>query len=421
MARETVAIHERAAAERAQWQQEGLDDARRANVEERFLARIDAAQPDRHRYIAQASWTDPDGGTLTESRSFATEHTATEWLQGRIHGTSWAEGTTLYVETRDTHNAAKQYTDRGRPETVVGWLAAREAVLRERTLTGQVHREDIRAAREVENRDQVAQQDREPEQPSADLRFNARVAFLPEGADRVVYEYGAHASEADAAAWIQQQVAQARPAPGTTVQVAAYEESSEGRSDSLFRAVGRREEVAGDLTQWRVDIANVAADRERPQNPQHEQRSEGDRLAAIERQLSAVGADRDKLSNRVEILQRGLDAVTADRDEIRKSLAAAQGRIEELKNRNIRLASEIGELRDRPDAAQVIGERDRYKRERDEAVAKLHARTPAKDRYGSAEKVAHERLGDTQAWPAPERPTGAQRNGNGRNGIDRSR
>ncbi|MEV6388898.1 hypothetical protein [Nocardia xishanensis] len=195
--------------------------------------------------------------------------------------------------------------------------------------------------------------------------------------------------------------------------------SDHGHPDQVADRVEMREQalreqvLAGHVHRDQVARSQPPDPAPQPQQPQ--QRSDGDRLAAIERQLNDVGADRDKLSDRVAILQRGLDAVTADRNVIRKSLTAAEGRIEELKNRNIRLANEIGELRDRPDATQVVEERDRYKRERDEAVAKLHARTPAKDRYGSAEKVAHERLGDTQAWPAPGR------NGHGRNGAKRSR
>ncbi|WP_068060343.1 hypothetical protein [Nocardia xishanensis] len=369
VARETVAINERAAAERAQWQQEGLDDARRAHAEEALLARIDAAQPDRHRYTAQAAWTDPDGGVLTESRSFATEHTATAWLQGRIHGTSWAEGTTLSVETRDTHNAAKQYVDRGRPETVVGWLAAREAVLRERTLTGQVHREDILAAQhEVENRGQAAQQDREPEQPEADLRFHGQVSYLPEGADRVVYEFDAHTSKADTAAWIQQQVAQARPAPGTTVQVSAYEESSEGRSDPLFWAAGRREEVADEVAQWRIDIANVAAARE--QDP--------DRGVSLEQ-------------------------VVAERDQLR-------GELDSLTQRHQLSIEHNGELTDRAATLEqqltaMTAERDQLRGQRDEAVRKLAERTPADQRYGSPERQAEQarQAARSERTPADQR------------------
>ncbi|WP_431963281.1 hypothetical protein [Nocardia sp. bgisy134] len=342
VARETVVVNERAAAERTQWRQEGLDDARRANAEEALLARINAAQTPRHRYRAEMTWSNPDGGALIESREFATEHTATDWMKANISRAAWNDGTALHVQTIDGHSGAVQYSDWGPPEAVADQLAVRKSVLRERTLnmlrertlTGRVHRE-YPAERTGET---VA--DREHEMPQRG------------GIERPPDQPTTRRTEQDA---------------GTAA------------------AVGQQ------------------------------------RLAEIERRLREISEDRDRLTSRVGMLQRGMDAVTADRDQIRKSLASAEGRIEELKNRNIRLANEIGELRDRPDAAQVAEERDRYKRERDEAVAKLHARTPAKDRYGSAEKVAHERLGDTQAWPAPERPTGAQRNGHGRNGIDRSR
>ncbi|MEU1546802.1 hypothetical protein [Nocardia sp. NPDC005745] len=297
VARETVNARQRAGVEREQGWQQSLDAARRANAEEALLARIDAAQAHRHRYTAGMTWTDPDGGKLTESRSFATEHTATSWLQRNISGTSWADGTTLEVETRDTLNAAKQYADYGRPETVAGQLADRESVLRERTLSGQVHRE------------QAEQVERAPRQR------------------------------------------------GNT-------------------------------------------DRERPPET-----AGVDRLAQVERQLNDMAADRDRLENRVGLLQRGLDSVTADRDEIRRKLDSAEGHIEALKNRNLRLSAEIGELRDRPGVEQLTAERDQLRGERDEAVAKLAERTPTHERFGSPERRAEQarQAARSERTPADQR------------------
>ncbi|BDT95949.1 hypothetical protein IFM12275_59250 [Nocardia sputorum] len=341
VARETVNVRQRAEVEREQGWQQSLDAARRANAEESLLARIDAAQDHRHRYTAEMTWTDPDGGKLTESRSFATEHSATSWLQRNISGTSWSDGTTLAVETRDTLNAAKQYVDYGRPETVADQLAAREAALRERTLSGQVHHEHAeQAARQREN-----------------------------------------------------------------------------------------------------------TDRERPPET-----AGVDRLEQVECQLNDMAAERDRLENRVGMLQRGLDSVTADRDEIRRKLDTAEGHIEALKNRNLRLAAEIGELRDRPGVEQLTAERDQFKQERDEAVRKLVQSTPEHERYGNRQHgngngaapeptaeagrqsgdtgpvgkrasylrdlagTGREQTGqDTQSWPHPER------NGDGRNRVERSR
>ncbi|WP_280496248.1 hypothetical protein [Nocardia asiatica] len=335
VARESASLHRGTDRERQEWQH-GLDAARRANAEEAFLARIDAAQAHRHRYTAEMTWTDPDGGKLIESRSFATEHSATSWLQRNISGTSWSDGTTLAVETRDTLNAAKQYVDHGRPETVADQLAAREAVLRERTLSGQVHREQA--------------------EPAARQRGNT--------------------------------------------------------------------------------------DRERPPDT-----AGVDRLAQVERQLNEMAADRDRLESRVGMLQRGLDSVTADRDEIRRKLDSAEGHIEALKNRNLRLSAEIGEMRDRPGVEQLTAERNQFKQERDEAVRKLVQSTPEHERYGNRQHsngaapeptaeqgrqsgdtgpvgkrasylrdvtgTGREQAGpDTQSWPGPER------NGNG---IERSR
>ncbi|MGY2093237.1 hypothetical protein [Nocardia gipuzkoensis] len=352
VARETVNARQRAAGEREDWQQ-SLDAARRANAEESLLARIDAAQAHRHRYTAEMEWTDPDGGKLTESRLFATEYAATSWLQRNISGTSWSDGTTLRVKTRDNDNAATQYTDWGRPETVAEQLADRAAVLRERTLSGQVHREQV--------------------------------------------EQGPRPQE--------------------------------------------------------------NADRERPPET-----AGVDRLAQVERQLNDMAADRARLENRVGMLQRGLDSVTADRDEIRRKLDSAEGHIEALKNRNLRLSAEVDALRARPGVEQLTAERDQLKRERDEAVRKLVQSTPEQERYGNRSRrtaangngaeqeesnptleglrnsvqpgndtgsygpvgkrasylhdlgTGREQAGpDTQSWPRPER------NGNGRDGIERSR
>ncbi|MFC9434003.1 hypothetical protein [Nocardia sp. NPDC057030] len=133
------------------------------------------------------------------------------------------------------------------------------------------------------------------------------------------------------------------------------------------------------------------------------------RIAQIERQLTDMAADRDRLASRVEILQRGLDAVTADRDEVKRRLGSADARIEELKNRNLRLANEISEHS--LTVGQVAAERDRYKGERDEAVAKLVRSTPESARYGSRSRSAN---GSTR--PSGDRPTPPNRdhgNGNG--------
>ncbi|MFD0362732.1 hypothetical protein ACFQZZ_14910 [Nocardia sp. GCM10030253] len=141
------------------------------------------------------------------------------------------------------------------------------------------------------------------------------------------------------------------------------------------------------------------------------------RIAEIEKQLREMSEDRDRFASRVGVLQRGLDAVTADRDGMKTKLEAATGQIEELKVRNVRLAAEIGQVADRPGMEAVAAERDRYKRERDEAVAKLAQATPEHERYGSrtrnpsrdghrggpdvdgarAVREAHERIANTAA------------------------
>ncbi|UGT71558.1 hypothetical protein LTT66_16265 [Nocardia gipuzkoensis] len=404
VARETVSINRSAERERAEWQQ-GLDAAHRANAEEALLARIDAAQAHRHRYTAAMTWTDPDGGKLTESRSFATVHTATEWLQRNIHRTSWSDGTTLQVETRDTANAAKQYVDYGRPETVAGQLAAREAVLRERTLAGQVHREqDTAQARGVEQGQQAE-------------RFSSTVTYLPENANQVVHERGAHSTEAESARWTAQQLAGIRPAPGTTVHVAAYDLADEWRPERVFRAEGGRSMVADEVTQWREGIERVSSEQERDEQQlpasvqeiaaERDQLAEdlaqrgreieqlsGDLVDAAERnnQLSGQLTERDKklaeLTNRHGLsiehnndlteqnarLTRQLTQVTAERNDVVSALAERGGEVYALSQ----------------DLEQVTAERDQLRGERDEAVQKLAERTPAHERFGSPERQAEQ-------------------------------
>lgn len=332
VAREKVNIDRSADRERQEWQK-GLDTGHRANLEEALLARIDAAQANRYRYTAQMTWTDPDGGTLTESRSFATEHTATEWLQRNIGRTSWSDGTTLAVETRDTINAAKQYVDHGRPETVADQLAVREAVLRERTLAGQVHRE------------QATAQAREAEQGQQAERFSSTVIYLPEGGDRMVQVRGYHGSEVESAVWTHQQVTKA--VPGTTVQAVAYDHANRQRPERVFRAEGGPEFVADEVSQWWDDAERTTADHG------HE--------------LDTVAAERDRLRGELESL-------TA-----RHRLSIEHN--SDLTERNAQLTRQL---------TAMTAERDRYRAERDESVQKLAERTPAHERLGSPERIADE-------------------------------
>ncbi|MGY1948924.1 hypothetical protein [Nocardia asiatica] len=412
VARETVSISRSADRERLEWQK-GLDAAHRANAEEALLARIDAAQAHRHRYTAAMTWTDTDGGKLTESRSFATEHTATEWLQRNIHRTSWSDGTTLQVETRDTINAAKQYVDYGRPETVADQLAAREAVLRERTLSGQVHREqDTAQARE-------AGQEQEAE------RFSSTVTYLPENANQVVHERGAHATEADSARWTAQQLAGIRPAPGTTVHVAAYDLADEWRPERVFRAEGGRSMVADEVTQWREGIERGSGqERDEQQLPASVQEIavERDQLAE---DLAQRGREVEQLSgDLVDAAERNnqLSGQVSERDKKLAELTARHGLSIEHNNRlteaNARLTQQLTAL---------TAERDRLRGERDEAVQKLAERTPAEQRFGSPERQAEQAkasvsgsrsaLADYQ--PGNSLAGAIAHNGHDREGMDR--
>ncbi|BDT97307.1 hypothetical protein [Nocardia sputorum] len=377
VARETVNINRYADWERAEWQQ-GLDAAHRANAEDALLARIDAAQTDRHRYTAQMTWTDPDGGKLTESRSFATEHTATEWLQRNIGRTSWSDGTTLAVQTRDTLNTAKQYVDHGRPETVADQLAAREAVLRERTLAGQVHHEQA-----------TMEQALQAEQQQEALPFGSTITYLPENANQVVHERGEHATEADSARWTAQQLTEIRPAPGTTVHVAASETSSEGHEDPVFRAEGGRSMVTDEVTQWceSIERASSAPERDAQQPPVSvvqivaERHRLAEDLAQRGREIAQLSGDLVDATERNNQLARQLTA----RDKKLAELTARHGLSIEHNNQlteaNARLTQQL---------TAITAERDQLRGERDEAVQKLAERTPADQRYGSPERRAEQ-------------------------------
>ncbi|WP_327114177.1 hypothetical protein OHB12_33715 [Nocardia sp. NBC_01730] len=371
VARETANVNQRAEREREDWQK-GLDAARRANLEEALLARIDAAQVTRYRYSAQMTWTDPDGGVLTESRSFATEHSATSWLQRSISHTGWADGTTLHVETTDTFNAAAQYSDWGRPEIVAEQLAGREAVLRERTLTGQVHREDFQLRA------------REAEQDSG--RFSSTVTYLPENANQVVYETGHHATEAESAAWTRRQMADIRSAPGTTVHVAVHDTTAEDRTDPLFRAEGGRAMVADEVAYWGEGI-------------EHERWRDEQKLTATPQQIAA---ERDQLAedlyaraNEIEQLSGDLVDAANRNNQLRDRVSERDNRIAELTTRHGLSIEHNNQLTDANarltrQLTAMTAERDQLRGERDEAVQKLAERTPAHERYGSPERQAEQ-------------------------------
>ncbi|MGK8559559.1 hypothetical protein [Nocardia gipuzkoensis] len=268
---------------------------------------------------------------------------------------------------------------------------------------------------------------------------------------------GLHASEAEAARWAAGRVEGTYWGPGVSLSVTTTDGDGRRR---FYSGEGSPEFVADKVMQHRgrglttertgareLDEHLRGVDRTDP--PPEQSRRDHDRLAEVERQLKDVIADRDRLGSRVGMLQRGLDSVTADRDEMRRKLDSAEGHIEALKNRNLRLAAEIGELRDRPGVEQLIAERDQFKQERDEAVQKLVQSTPEQQRYGNRQRsnggepqptgeprrsssdtgpvgkrasylhdlgTGREQAGpDTQSWPHPGR------NGQGRNGIERSR
>lgn len=233
---------------------------------------------------------------------------------------------------------------------------------------------------------------------------------------------GLHPTEADAVAWAKQQVTETPWPPGVQLQATVHER---GRQAPTRISDGSLEHVTAGVRSWTIDS-------DRPSRRSAEPVPE--RLEELERKLA--------------VLQRGLEAVTADRDDLRSKLDEAQAREERLKNRNLQLAAEIDQRREAPstptldELSRLAGERDQYKRQRDEAVQALAERTPPADRLGSPERQAEQLRGgggdqppdtptarrepreNTQPWPREvidQAVNEATRNGRGRKGIDRSR
>ncbi|WP_191094282.1 hypothetical protein [Nocardia colli] len=417
------------------------------------------------RFAAQLTWSDPRGWVWSEFGSARTEDGAAQWVHDNIARSDWTSGTTVELNITDTHDqSVSPYRDYGEPREVTGNLLAytdardrsisRDAAAvtaQDRRFTtivryhapGDLDADQISVLRgfhddretsarwvhdtvgslDIEPRTRVTATlwDKDAVQPShvaagtpSDViedirqrwyRYAAQISYTPQGGDRAVHETRGHPSEAECADWTRAQLDAIRPAPGTLVQVGIYD-GDRGDHDPVFRTEGPIGMVSDEIDALRAQHAHRnRGEQTRPAESSAAAGVDNSRIAQIERQLTDMAADRDRLASRVEILQRGLDAVTADRDEVKRCLGSADARIEELKNRNLRLANEIDELRERPTVEQVAAERDRYKGERDEAVAKLVRSTPEPDRYGSRSRSSNgseHPSGDRPATPNRE-------------------
>ncbi|WP_433193816.1 hypothetical protein ACQP1G_34225 [Nocardia sp. CA-107356] len=367
-------------------------------------------------YQARLAWMSGTGqDPVTETRGFDTAREGLEWMHRDIDHTMWVDGQTVDASLRDP--AGRQvYHRHGAPETVAEQLEQPLGIIRDpyggyrqNPSAGFFADADTLADHQRTVADAHAEQlhpaaERPPQQPGKPFVVNV-------GPSDVL-----HLDDVEYAKVPPQDRTQLRTFDTreqaynwTLHQLDTYRDTSSraGEDFSLtIREQGRvhdAEIVDGPLGMVTDEVRALREQHLRPQRGQAtepsktrpaEQQSaksvDPDRFAQIERQLSDISDDRDRLENRVGMLQRGLDAVTADRDEMKRKLDAAEGHIEALKNRNIRLANEIGELRDRPTVDQVAAERDRYKREHDEAVQKLAQATPEHERYGSPEHRAAE-------------------------------
>ncbi|PXX66929.1 hypothetical protein DFR70_103684 [Nocardia tenerifensis] len=409
------------------------------------------------RFATRLTWSDPQGWVWSELGSARTEAAAADWVHDNLARANWMPDTTVELNITDTHDqTAPIYRDYGEPRAVAGNLAAYTGA-QQRTLRRDAAAEAAHGRRWTSvvryhapgdlDADRISvlrgyHDDREdsarwvhdtvkslniaprtrvsatlwdtgavqpthvaagsPSEVIEDIRerwyrYGAQISYVPEGADQAVHETRGHVSEAECVDWTRRQLDAIRPAPGTHVQIGVYD-SDRSDHDPVLRTEGPIGMVADELDALREQHPPQTRPQQAHSAEPPDAGADDSRLAQVERQLTDIAADRDRLGSRVEILQRGLDAVTADRDEIRRKLGNAESQIESLKNRNQRLATEIGELQDRPSMDAVAAERDRYKRERDEAVTKLAARMPREQRYGSKERVEFDELGNTQRW-----------------------
>ncbi|MFE9323541.1 hypothetical protein ACIHDR_19500 [Nocardia sp. NPDC052278] len=426
-------------------------------------------------YEARLTWTDRDGQIAgRDARGFGSPREGLAWMYRDIDHSMWVDGQQVEASLRDP--AGRQvYHRHGAPEAVaeqlehpLGIIRTADGAYRQTPDAGIFADADTLADHLRTVADAQAEQlhpaaERPPQQLGKPFVVNV-------GPSDVL-----HLDDAEYAKVPPQDRTQLRTFDTreqaydwTLHQLDTYRDTSSraGQDFSVtIREQGRVHDaqvVDGPLGMVTDEVRGLREQRQHPQRGQAteqpktrtaEQQSatsvDPDRFAQIERQLKDMAADRDRLENRVGVLQRGLDAVTADRDEFKRNLAGAEGRIEELKNRNIRLANEIGELRDRPKVDQVAADRDRYKRERDEAVQKLaqtlwtqrngrtadraeqtqqrgeeqhHVVIDAEDNHSAERTKPAERLDDTQPWrPIDVDNQRAERNGQRRNGIERSR
>ncbi|WP_040698212.1 hypothetical protein [Nocardia vinacea] len=238
----------------------------------------------------------------------------------------------------------------------------------------------------------------------SDGLFRSAVTYLPENANQVVYETAAHPSEAEAAKWTRQQLDTIRPAPGTTIEIAAYQGDDERDPKQVFRSEGARGVLAQEVEQWQagIEARNTSTSPVQPQ-----QRASSTAETERDRELASL-KDRHRLSiqynnqlvGRNAELVKNLTASTAERDELAQQLATLtaerdQWRDEYAKDTadEARLEAERSQLRETNSRLtakldQALAERDQLRAERDAAVRKVAERTPAEQRYGSPERQA---------------------------------
>uniref|UniRef100_UPI003F499DF5 hypothetical protein n=1 Tax=Nocardia sp. CA-095871 TaxID=3239971 RepID=UPI003F499DF5 len=344
----------------------------------------DGAVEDSARFRAVVGWTDRNGVTASRSKSFGTEQAATAWMRSNPD-MMLTFGVAAHVQTWDTRDdRAPIYSHSGEHRAVWASLAARETVLRDRTLAGQVHREDFKLQASAVDQDQHRQQ------LDTDELFRTAVTYLPENANQVVYETAVHPSEAEAAKWTCQQLDTMRPAPGTTIEIAAYQGDDE-RDAPVFRAEGARGVLGQEVAQWQagIEIRNTAASTVKPQ--QTSSIADADRdseLAALKDRHRLSIQYNNQLVGRNAELVKNLTALTSERDTLAQQLDEVRSERKAVVETAASRGREVYALSQ--ELESVTGERDKLRFERDAAVRKLAERTPTEQRYGSPERQAEQ-------------------------------
>ncbi|MGN2640602.1 hypothetical protein ACTD5D_31420 [Nocardia takedensis] len=140
VARETGAVRDRGV--NADWPRR-LAEARDRQAEKEWLDQRERDAADPNRYQVSVVWTRPDGTRDREEQSFGTEYMSASWQYGAVDSILTFDDTTVSVETWDSRDdRAPIYRHEGTPAAVARAAQARAESLRRQALEHPVRRED---------------------------------------------------------------------------------------------------------------------------------------------------------------------------------------------------------------------------------------------------------------------------------------